>query len=90
MRARLPMDAVPPASLTAFATWWRSASTGLCCGREDICDHNVLRRDLALQAAVGRTDELASAPPLSRLQSAATSEHAVALHGALIEQSIVA
>src|SRR5438094_3727140 len=27
---------------------------GLCCGWEDVCDHNVLRRDLALQTAVGR------------------------------------
>lgn len=63
---------------------------GLCCGWEDVCDHNVLRRDLALQTAVGRVDELASAPTLSRLETAATAEHAGALHGVLIEQFIAA
>jgi len=36
---------------------------GLCCGWEDVCDHNVLRRDLVLQTAVGRVSERASAPP---------------------------
>lgn len=63
---------------------------GLCCGWEDVCDHNVLRRDLALQTAVGRADDLASAPTLSRLESSATAEHAAALHGVLIEQFIAA
>lgn len=63
---------------------------GLCCGWEDVCDHNVLRRDLALQTAVGRADNLASAPTLSRLETAATAEHAAALHGVLIEQFIAA
>lgn len=63
---------------------------GLCCGWEDVCDHNVLRRDLALQTAVGRADDLASAPTLSRLENAATAEHAAALHGVLIEQFIAA
>jgi len=63
---------------------------GLCCGWEDVCDHNVLRRDLALQTAVGRVDELASAPTLSRLESSASSEHAAALHEVLIEQFIAA
>jgi hypothetical protein len=61
---------------------------GLCCGWEDVCDHNVLRRDLALQTAVGRADELASAPTLSRLESAATREQAAALHGVLLDQFI--
>lgn len=61
---------------------------GLCCGWEDVCDHNTLRHDMALQTAVGRADDLASAPTLSRLENAATSEHAAALHGVLIEQFI--
>lgn len=46
----------------------------LCCGWEDVSDHNVLRRDLALQTAAGRVDELASGPTLSRLETSATSE----------------
>jgi hypothetical protein len=61
---------------------------GLCCGWEDVCDHNVLRRDLALQTAVGRVDELASAPTLSRLETSATRAHAAALHGVLLDQFI--
>jgi hypothetical protein len=62
----------------------------LCCGWEDVTDHNLLRRDLALQTAVGRVDELASGPTLSRLETAATPEHAAALNGVLVEQFIAA
>ena len=61
---------------------------GLCCGWEDVTDHNMLRRDLALQTAVGRAEELGSAPTLSRLETSATSEHAVALNEVLIDQFI--
>jgi hypothetical protein len=61
---------------------------GLCCGWEDVCDHNVLRRDLALQTAVGRVDALASAPTLSRLETSSTRAHAAALHGVLLDQFI--
>jgi hypothetical protein len=61
---------------------------GLCCGWEDVSDHNVLRRDLALQTAVGRVDELASAPTLSRLETSATRAHAAALNGVLVDQFI--
>jgi hypothetical protein len=61
---------------------------GLCCGWEDVCDHNVLRRDLALQTAVGRVDDLASAPTLSRLETSSTKAQAAALHGVLLDQFI--
>jgi len=61
---------------------------GLCCGWEDVCDHNVLRHDLALQTAVGRANDLASAPTLSRLETSATQAHAAALHGVLLDQFI--
>lgn len=61
---------------------------GLCCGWEDVCDHNVLRRDMALQTAVGRVDDLASAPTLSRLETASTKAQAAALQGVLIDQFI--
>jgi hypothetical protein len=61
---------------------------GLCCGWEDVTDHNTLRRDLALQTAVGRAEELASAPTLSRLETSANSEHAAALHAVLLDQFI--
>ena len=61
---------------------------GLCCGWEDVADHNTLRHDLVHQTAVGRAEELASAPTLSRLETSATSEHAAALHGVLLDQFI--
>jgi hypothetical protein len=61
---------------------------GLCCGWEDVTDHNTLRHDLAVQTAVGRDQALASAPTLSRLETSATMAHAVALNRVLLEQFI--
>jgi hypothetical protein len=61
---------------------------GLCCGYEDLNDHDVLRSDLLMQTAVGRVDALASSPTLSRLETRATRAQAVALHGVLVEQFI--
>ncbi|HET8744750.1 MAG TPA: IS1380 family transposase [Ramlibacter sp.] len=61
---------------------------GLCCGWEDVTDHNTLRHDLAVQTAVGRDEALASAPTLSRLETSATMAHAVALNRVLLEQFI--
>src|SRR5450755_1937659 len=61
---------------------------GLCCGYEDLNDHDVLRADLLMQTAVGRVDALASSPTLSRLETRATRAQAVTLHGVLIEQFI--
>ena len=61
---------------------------GLCLGWSDVCDHNALRNDLVMQTAVGRDEPLGSAPTLSRLETGATPEHAVALHEVLMEQFI--
>jgi hypothetical protein len=61
---------------------------GLCLGWADVCDHNALRDDLVLQTAVGRDQALASAPTLSRLETAATPAQAWALHGVLLDQFI--
>ncbi len=61
---------------------------GLCCGYEDLNDHDTLRADLRMQTAVGRTEVLASSPTLCRLQNRATRAQAVALHRVLIEQFI--
>lgn len=61
---------------------------GLCCGWEDVTDHNALRHDLAVQTAVGRDQALASALTLSRLENSATMAHAVALNRVLLEQFI--
>jgi hypothetical protein len=61
---------------------------GLCCGYEDLNDHDTLRSDLLMQTAVGSVDALASSPTLSRLETRATRAQAVALHGVLVEQFI--
>jgi hypothetical protein len=61
---------------------------GLCCGYEDLNDHDVLRSDLLMQTAVGRVDALASSPTLSRMETRATRAQAVALHGVLVDQFI--
>jgi hypothetical protein len=61
---------------------------GLCCGYEDLNDHDTLRADLLMQTAVGRAEPLASSPTLCRLEGRATRAQAVALHGVLIEQFI--
>ena len=45
---------------------------GLCCGYEDLNDHDVLRHDPLMQTAVGRIDDLASSPTFSRLETRAT------------------
>ncbi len=50
-----------------------------------MCDHTALRDDLVLQTTVGRDSTLASAPTLSRLETAATPAQAWALHGVLID-----
>ena len=60
----------------------------LCCGWEDVTDHNTLRHDLALQTAVGRAQALASGPTLCRLEAAASPAHTAALHGVLLDQFI--
>lgn len=54
---------------------------GLCCGYEDLHDHDVLRSDLLMQTAVGQVEALASSPTPSRLETRATRARAVALHG---------
>jgi hypothetical protein len=63
---------------------------GLCCGYEDLNDHDRLRHDPLMQTAVGRMDDLASSPTFSRLETRATRADVVALNRVLIEQFIAA
>jgi len=60
----------------------------LCCGYEDLNDHDRLRSDLLMQTAVGRDEPLASAPTLSRLENRATRAQAWALHEVLVDQFV--
>ena len=61
---------------------------GLALGYEDLNDHDTLRRDLAWQTALERSEELASDSTLCRLEQRADRKAAVAFHQILIEQFI--
>lgn len=61
---------------------------GLCCGYEDLNDHDTLRADLLMQTAVGRDRPLASSPTLCRLETGATRADAWALHRVLVEHFV--
>lgn len=63
---------------------------GLCCGYEDLNDHDVLRHDPLMQTAVGKVDDLASSPTFSRLETRATRADVMALNRVLVEQFIAA
>lgn len=61
---------------------------GLCCGYEDLNDHDRLRHDPLLQTAVGKAEALASSPTFSRLETRASRADIVALNSVLVEQFI--
>lgn len=63
---------------------------GLCCGYEDMNDHDQLRHDPLMQTAVGKVEELASSPTFSRLETRATRADVMALNRVLVEQFIAA
>ena len=60
----------------------------LCCGHEDLNDHERLREDVLMQTALGRDQVLASAPTLCRLETRATRAQCQGLHEVLMEQFI--
>ena len=61
---------------------------GLALGYEDLNDHGTLRGDLAWQTALERTEALASAPTLCRLEQRVDREAASAFHQVLLEKFI--
>jgi hypothetical protein len=61
---------------------------GLCCGHEDLNDHDWLREDVLMQTALGRVGALASSPTLCRMETRATQAQAWALHEVLVAQFI--
>jgi len=63
---------------------------GLCCGYEDLNDHDRLRHDPLLQTAVGKAEVLASSPTFSRLENRASRADLLALNQVLVEQFIAA
>jgi hypothetical protein len=61
---------------------------GLGLGYEDLIDHETLRQDLAIQTALGRTEELASSSTLCRWENRADRETAGRMHEVIVEQFI--
>ena len=61
---------------------------GLALGWEDLNDHDALRRDVAVQTAVGVDRAIASAPTLCRLEKWADRATAWRLHEVLVDQFI--
>ena len=87
--ARSIADPREPSSIThSIRDMLRQRVYGLVQGWEDLNNHTQLRRDIAYQSAVGREDELASAPTLCRLEKLGTHAAAVKLHEVLVDQFI--
>ena len=72
----------------SLVTLLRQRVYGLALGYEDQNDHQTLRRDPALQTAVGTDAPLAGQSTLSRWESRADREAAWAVHRVLVEQFI--
>jgi hypothetical protein len=60
----------------------------IACGEEDLNDHEELRKDIALQTAVGTDKVLASASTLCRLENRAQRQAAFDLNALFVEQFI--
>lgn len=69
-------------------TMLRQRVFGLALGYEDLNDHHALRRDIALQTAVGTDDVLASQATLCRFEQQASRQWAVAIQEEIVEQFI--
>ncbi len=85
---RLPDDRVRGRCEHSQLSLLRQRIYALATGDEDLNDHQTLRHDLALQAAVDRDRPLASASTLCRWENAATRETARAIHEVIIDQFI--
>ncbi len=87
--ARALVDPREASSIThSIRDMFRQRVYGLVQGWEDLNNHTQLRRDIAFQTAVGREDELASAPTLCRLEKLGSRAAAVKLHQVLVDQFI--
>ena len=87
--ARCIADPRNPLLIThAVRDMLRQRVYGLALGWEDLNDHKALRRDVAMQTAVGVDREVASAPTLCRLEQWADRATAVRLSELLVEQFI--
>jgi hypothetical protein len=60
----------------------------LCCGYEDLNDHQTLRFDSAIQTAVGKDKTMAGDSTLCRWENRATREHFLLMHKVMLESFI--
>ncbi len=60
----------------------------LCCGYEDLNDHDLLRHDPLMQTAIGTDESLGSSPTLCRLETRATRTDIWALNRVLVDQFV--
>ena len=58
---------------------------GLCAAHEDLNDHDDLRHDLLMQAIAGKTQALASAPTLCRMEARSQKRSMFELQKLLVE-----
>lgn len=87
--ARSIVDPREPSSIRhSIRDMLRQRVYGLVQGWEDINNHAQLRRDIAYQTAVGRDNDLASAPTLCRLEKLGDRATAIKLHEVLVDQFI--
>jgi hypothetical protein len=84
----VPDDRDPAKVVHSQLSLLRQRVYAIALGHEDLNDHASLRLDPALQTAVERDRELASAPTLCRLEHRAERKAARAIHGVLIERFI--
>jgi len=70
------------------ASLLRQRVFGLALGYEDLNDHETLRRDLAIQTALGRTETLASSSTLCRWENRADRETAWRMHEVMVDAFI--
>jgi hypothetical protein len=61
---------------------------GIALGYEDLNDHDTLRKDIALQIAAGKLDELASPSTLGRLERRADRRAVLAIHEVLFNKFV--
>jgi len=61
---------------------------GLCCGYQDLNDHDRLRTDALMQKAVGTDTALGSSPTLCRMEQRTQRTDIVSLNQVLVEQFI--
>lgn len=88
LAARMPDAREAAACEHTMLDLLRQRIYGIALGYEDGNDHLRLRRDVALQTAVERIDELASPSTLCRWENQADRKTAVLVHELLVEQFI--